>query len=91
MFDNRRSEIEIIWEILSLSRKGARKTEILYQGNLSYTQLQNYLKFLIDKEVLEAKTIKSYKNGNGSSRIFETTEKGKAFLDDIDKVLTYLK
>jgi len=93
MFDNRRSEIEIIGEILQLSRNGARKTEILYQGNLSYTQLQNYLAFLLDKDVLETKTIsKPVKNGNnGISKIYETTDKGLAFLEDIDKVLSYIK
>jgi len=49
MVNNRRSEIDIIGEILNLSRDGAKKTEILYQGNLSYTQLQKYLPFLLKK------------------------------------------
>jgi predicted transcriptional regulator len=89
MFENRRSEIEIIGELLTLSRNGARKTELLYRGNLSYKQLQNYLAFLLEKNVLTTKTIKN--GNNSSSTIYLTTENGMAFLADIDKVLTYLK
>ena len=53
MVNNRRSEIQIIHKILTLSSGGARKTEILYQGNLSYTQLKSYLPFLLEKDILE--------------------------------------
>ena len=49
MFNNRRSEIEIIKEIITLSQDGMRKTEILYQANLSFAQLKHYLKYLLDK------------------------------------------
>ena len=51
MFNKRRSEIQIIGEILELSRYGAKKTEILYQSNMSFTQLQNYLSFLLEKNI----------------------------------------
>jgi len=34
MFNNRRSKIEIVSEILTLSRGGVKKTTILYQNNL---------------------------------------------------------
>ena len=91
MFENRRSEIEIIGEILTLSRGGARKTEILYQGNLSYTQLQNYLSFLLEKDVLQTRTIPGKNGGNGTSRIYQTTDKGLAFLEDIDRVLAHIR
>jgi len=52
MVNNRRSELDIISKILDLSKSGAKKTEILYQGNLSYTQLQSYLPFLLEKETV---------------------------------------
>ena len=84
---NRRSEIEIISEILYLSKNGARKTEILYQGNLSYMQLQSYLSYLIKKNILEEKEIKD--NGN-SHKSYITTEKGCDLLLDIKKVLVNL-
>jgi predicted transcriptional regulator len=73
MFNNRRSEIEIVGEILKISQKGARKTEILYQGNLSYTQVQSYLPFLVEKNILEENLVKD--NGN-SYKEYKATKKG---------------
>ena len=80
--------MEIIGEILSLSMDGAKTTEILYKGYLSYTQLKKYVPFLVEKEIL-AETRKS--NGNGYSKIYVTTKKGQEFLKDINRTLTYLK
>ena len=80
--------MEIIGEILALSMDGAKTTEILYKGYLSYTQLKKYIPFLVEKEIL-AETEKS--NGNGLSKVYTTTEKGQEFLKDINKALTYLK
>ena len=89
MFDTRRSEIEIIWEILRLSQEGARVTEILYQGNFSYQQLQNYLSLLLDKNILEEKIVK---NDNGKFySIYQATDKGSHLLDDITKLLMYFE
>ena len=88
MVNCRRSEIEIIGEILTLSRNGAKKTEILYQGNLSYTQLQKYLPFLVEKDILEERFVN---NGNDSScKLYEITEKGSLLLVNIHKVLAQL-
>lgn len=90
MVNNRRSELEIINEILTLSKNGAKKTEILYQGNMSYTQLQDYLFFLIQKEILVEKKLQTG-NGNGSSTVYMVTEKGHNLLVDLRKTLSYLK
>lgn len=87
MVNNRRSEIEIMGEILRLSSTGAKKTELLYQGNLSYSQLQGYLSFLIEKEILEETEIK---NNGSSAKCYRTTEKGIQFLQDVKKVLAHL-
>ena len=87
MVNNRRSKIEIISRILSLSCDGARKTEILYQGNMSYTQLQSYLPFLINRNILEEQEV--YNNGY-ASKLYKTTDKGLDLLDSIRKVLIHL-
>ena len=86
MVNNRRSEIEIIGEILKLSKSGAKKTELLYQGNFSYAQLQKYLYFLIEKEILEENEIRN--NGN-SAKFYRTTGKGLLFLEDVKRVLAH--
>ena len=87
LVNNRRSEIEIISQILSLSRDGARKTEILYQGNLSYTQLQSYLPFLINRNILEEQEV--YNNGF-PCKLYKTTDKGLSLLASIRRVLVQL-
>jgi len=89
LFDSRRSEIEIISDILKLSKNGAKKTEILYKGNLSYTLLKNYLSFLLDKNVLEKKIMKN--KGGNQFIMYKTTEKGNNLLSDINRTLGHLK
>jgi len=86
--NNRRSEFEIISKLLDISKYGAKKTELLYQGNLSYTQLKDYLELLLDNEILEE--IPDKHNG-GKSRFYQLTKKGNDFLIDINKTLSYLK
>jgi len=88
MVNRRRSELDIISEILMLSRNGAKKTEILYQGNLSYSQLQGYLLFLLEKNILEEKIVDK---DNGQSKIYKITKKGDNLLEDINKTLSYFE
>ena len=85
----RRSEIEIIGEILDLFMEGAEKTEILHQSNVSLSQLQHYLSFLLDKNVIEENII-AYGNVK-SSKIYVTTEKGINLLEKINNLYTYFE
>jgi len=89
MYENRRSEIEIIGDILTLSLNGARKTEILYQANLSYTQLKNYLPFLLKNNILEIKTIQH--NGNNACKMYHITSKVEKLLGSIHKTLSFFQ
>lgn len=86
MVNNRRSEMEIIAEILTLSMNGSKTTELLYQGNLSYTQLKNYLPYLLEKNILEQGI--TVNNGN-TSKLYKVTDKGLNLLKDIKKVLVH--
>ena len=88
MVNNRRSELDIIGDIIHLSQKGAKKTQLLYQGNLSYSQLNDYLIFLLDKDILEEISIN---NRNGKQKIYKSTQKGHNLLTDINKTLSYFK
>jgi len=90
LFDTRRSEIEIIKEIIEISNAGAKKTELLYQGNLSYTLLQNYLGLLLQHEILEERHIPTNGN-NGRSRLYFTTKKGHTLLKDINQMMTHFR
>jgi predicted transcriptional regulator len=89
MFNKRRSEIQIIGEILRLSMKGAKKTDILYQSNMSFAQLQQYLEFLLKNDILREDMLLT-RHGM-SSKVYVTTAKGHDLLRDINKTLSYFK
>ncbi len=66
----KRSNIDIIASILSEARRGSRKTGIMYRCNLSYKQLEAYLKLLSGMRFLVPR-----------SDLFITTAKGLKFLE----------
>ena len=45
--NRRRSDIEIIADMMEVGENGAGKTKIMYSANMSYRQIQKYLGFLI--------------------------------------------
>ncbi len=65
-----RSRLEIIADVLSVAREGAKKTQIMYQANLSYKLLTRYLKDVIDMGLVRMEGENTY----------ELTEKGSDFL-----------
>lgn len=78
MFNNRRSELDIVVDILNLSKNGVNKTSILYKTNLSYFQLKSYLSILIEKDILK-EVLVDY-NGKGLKH-YKTTSKGLSLLE----------
>ncbi len=48
-----RSRTEIVAMILDAVRTGATKTKIMYKAYLSYTQLTQYMSFLIENKLIE--------------------------------------
>lgn len=90
MFNKRRGEIEIIGEILDLSQKGAKKTEILYKNNMSFIQLNNYLSLLKKKEIIREDLVPN-DDGQTLNSVYVTTEKGNHLLNDINKILSYFE
>ena len=51
--NNRRSNLEIIADMLRVGENGAGKTEIMYSTNMSYSQIQKYLGFLMGHGFIE--------------------------------------
>jgi predicted transcriptional regulator len=68
----RRSNLEIVAEILRIARKGARKTRIVYGANLNFKMLDEYLEKLGKAGLITAN------EGNGG--LIKTTEKGVEYL-----------
>ena len=70
-----RDRLQIIADVLSVVRNGARKTHVMYQANLSFTLLKRYL-----KEVLEAGLVKCE-----DEDLYTLTGRGQSFLDRFSK------
>lgn len=85
IFKNKRSEIEIIDEILTTAQQEPKKTCLLYKTNLCYTHFTEYLDFLLEKDFIDIK------NGFHSSHTYYVTEKGEKFLDSIENVIQLSK
>ena len=47
--NRRRSDIEIIADMLRVGKNGAGKTKIMYHADMSYSQIQKYLGFLSNR------------------------------------------
>jgi predicted transcriptional regulator len=80
----RRDKLHIIAEILEIAWDGALKTQIMYKANLSFTQLNNYLGFM-----LEISLLKRVKQNNKD--IYKSTEKGLDFLQRYRQIAELLK
>jgi predicted transcriptional regulator len=63
----------------------AGKTEIMYSANMSYFQLQKYLKFMLQLGLITKVTL-----GNPSVT-YRVTEKGLRLLRNIDSILEVLE
>ncbi|MDD5397726.1 MAG: winged helix-turn-helix domain-containing protein [Dehalococcoidia bacterium] len=83
--NQRRSNIEIISEMLRIGAEGAGKTEIMYSANMSYRQLQKYLKFMMAQGLIDQIEV-----GNPSIT-FIVTEKGHGLRRSIETVLEVLQ
>jgi len=66
-----RKRLEIIADILSVAKDGAKKTRIMYQANLSYRLLIVYLKFVRDAGLV-------FIQGKGE---YVLSQKGQKFLE----------
>jgi predicted transcriptional regulator len=69
----RRDKLGIIAEILEIAREGTLKTQIMYRANLSFAQLNDYLKFMLKKGLLNKFNAKG-------KEVYIATEKGLDFL-----------
>ena len=83
--NRRRSNIEIIADMLRVGENGAGKTEIMYSANMSYSQLQKYLGFLLSHRLVDKVEV-----GNPIVT-YRVTDKGRGLLRDIDNITEMLE
>ncbi len=79
----RRDRLYIIAEILDIAKDGALKTQIMYKANLSFSQLNTYIKLLLETQLLEI----SRKNRR---MIYKTTKKGAEYMQSYKEVIETL-
>ena len=79
----KRGRLEIIREILTICCIPAKKTSILYRCNLSFSQLQKYLEYLIRRNLLN-------NTKNDGKTVYIITDKGKEFLEEYEHLNSFL-
>ena len=73
---NYRSRLDIIADILNAAGRDAKKTQIMYQANLSYKVLQKYLADVVNASLVSFADEKN---------CYQLTEKGRRFLEAYQK------
>ena len=74
----RRSRNRIISEILDVCRTGSNKTRIVYQANLNFNNVNPYIDLLVNKNLIDVI--------QGKNVLYETTEKGISFLNNLKQI-----
>ena len=67
--------------LLLATAKDVRKTHLMYKTNLCYNHFIEYMDFLLEKKLLEAKS------DNPTGNVYYTTKKGKKLLENIKNEL----
>ena len=78
-----RNRLEIIADILEIAKEGQMKTRILYDGNLNFSQLNEYLVFMIKIGFLEV-------NKDNEKRSYRTTNRGFKYLESYEEISSLL-
>jgi predicted transcriptional regulator len=77
---HRRSEVEILCNILETCLGGAAKTSIVYKANLNFTRLNRYVNMLLGMGYISLSVVCGH-GDNGDMRIvYRATEQGRSFL-----------
>jgi predicted transcriptional regulator len=79
----RRDKLYIIAEIMEIAKDGTLKTQIMYKANLSFAQLNEYVKLLIKINLLR-------KEVDSGRDVYRSTEKGLDFLQRHQEIMDLL-
>jgi predicted transcriptional regulator len=81
----RRSHIEIIADMLRVGENGAGKTEIMYTANMSYSQIQKYLDYLVKQGFINKVDM------DNTLIAYQVTPSGLKLLKAIDTLMEMLE
>ena len=85
IFTSKRTEIEIVYDLLSSAQSDIKQTRLMYKVNMPYLQFKKYLKVLKEKGLLSEKNT----NNNGG-KIYSITAEGKELMKYLTIVKSYL-
>lgn len=71
-------------QILEITKEGTLKTQIMYKANLSFTQLNEYLQFMLINNLITRKTLEG-------RDVYVITLKGSNFLQMYSELIQLLK
>lgn len=74
----RRNDLEICADILRVARRGAKKTQIVYEANLNFKIVKKYLRRLIENGLL---------HNSEKEKLFFTTNKGDDFIQQYSELV----
>ena len=80
----RRSSIEIIADMLKVGENGAGKTKIMYNANMSFSQIQKYLRFLVGQGFIDKVEVEN------TGVTYQLTDSGSKLLDTINNLIEML-
>jgi predicted transcriptional regulator len=80
----RRDKLKIIAQILEAAKEPTLKTQIMYKANLSFEQLNEYLEFMTNLDLLE-------KLAARRKDLYRTTQKGAEFAVRFDEITQLLR
>jgi len=79
-----RDRLYIIAEILAIAKDGSLKTQIMYRANLSFTQLNDYLNFLLQRGLIKVDT-------ENNKTFYKTTSNGIKYLENYEAISSLLR
>ena len=80
----RRDRLHIIAEIMEAAKGGRLKTRIMYEVNLSFFQVNEYLSFLTEMGFLRVCV-------ENRRRVYETTDKGRLYIENYLEISNLLR
>jgi len=81
---HKRGKFSIIADMLEIAYGKAGKTQIMYRANLSFRQLEKYLRLMLELDLLD-------ETSNNGRKIYGTTHKGITFLQHYYTIKKLLK
>lgn len=80
----RRDRLHIIADILIIAKNGSLKTQIMYKANMTFVQLNEYLSFLLETNLIVSTKEKD-------KTIYKVTSKATRFLRNYSEIRELLK